>query len=176
MTSADSVSVEDVSLDSMSVDNASVDNASVDNVCEKLRTEGRRITPQRRAIVAVLLEDDSHLTADQVLTRVRRKLPDISPATVYNTLHQLSAMGFLQELDLGLGFGERRYQIAAGKHDHMVCLRCGRIEDVPRRGDVKPAVEEDHDFKIVDRRVIYLGYCPDCASNPEVQLIINKTE
>ncbi|MGD2147661.1 MAG: Fur family transcriptional regulator, partial [Anaerolineae bacterium] len=162
--------------DNVSADNVSVDNVSVDNVCEKLRTEGRRITPQRRAIVAVLLEDDSHLTADQVLTRVRRKLPDISPATVYNTLHQLSAMGFLQELDLGLGFGERRYQIAAGKHDHLVCLCCGRIEDVPRRGHVKPAIEQDHDFKIVDRRVIYLGYCPHCASNPEVQLIINRTE
>jgi len=163
------------SVDSVPVENA-VDNVSVDNVCEKLRTEGRRITPQRRAIVAVLLEDDSHLTADQVLTRVRGKLPDISPATVYNTLHQLSAMGFLQELDLGLGFGERRYQIAGGKHDHMICLCCGRIEDVPRRGDVKPAIEENHDFEIVDRRVIYLGYCPDCASNPEVQRIINETE
>ena len=149
---------------------------SVDNVCEKLRTEGRRITPQRRAIVAVLLGGDSHLTADQVLTRVRRELPDISPATVYNTLHELSAVGLLQELDLGLGLEERRYQITAGRHDHMVCLCCGRIEDVPRRGVLRPLLDEDHDFKIVDRRVIYLGYCPDCASDPEVRLIISNTE
>jgi Fur family ferric uptake transcriptional regulator len=149
---------------------------SVERVCEKLRTEGRRITPQRRAIVGVLLQDESHLTADQVLTRVRRELPSISPATVYNTLHELSEMGLLLELDLGLGLEGRRYQVATERHDHMVCLCCGRIEDVPRRGVLKPSVKEDHNFKIVDRRVIYLGYCPDCVSDPEVRLIITKTQ
>jgi Fe2+ or Zn2+ uptake regulation protein len=148
---------------------------SVDRVCEKLRTEGRRVTPQRRAIVQVLLQDESHLTADQVLTRVRRELPSISPATVYNTLHELSEMGLLLELDLGLGLEERRYQVARERHDHVVCLCCGRIEDVPRRRVLKPSVKEDHSFKIVDRRVIYLGYCPDCASDPEVRLTIAKT-
>jgi Fe2+ or Zn2+ uptake regulation protein len=149
---------------------------SVDRICEKLRTEGRRVTPQRRAIVRVLLEDDSHLSADQVLTRVRRELPDIAPATVYNTLHELSAMGFLQELDLGLGLDVRRYQIVTERHDHLICMCCGRIEDVPRRGILKPYVKEDHGFKIMDRRVIYMGYCPDCMSDPEVRLIISNTE
>jgi Fe2+ or Zn2+ uptake regulation protein len=120
--------------------------------------------------------DDSHLTAEQVLTQVRHELPDISPATVYNTLHELSAMGFLQELDLGLGLEVRRYQVATERHDHMVCLCCGRIEDVPRRGVLKPSVKEDHGFKIVDRRVIHMGYCPDCVSDPEVRLIIGNTE
>jgi Fur family ferric uptake transcriptional regulator len=126
--------------------------------------------------VRVLLMDDAHLTADQVLTRVRGELPSISPATVYNTLHELSAIGLLQELDLGLGLEERRYQVTTERHDHMVCLCCGCIEDVPRRGVLKPSLKEDHGFKIVDRRVIYLGYCPDCASDPEVQLVITNTQ
>lgn len=134
------------------------------------------MTPQRRAIVRVLLKHRSHLTADQVLTRVRRNLPSISPATVYNTLHELSEMGLLRELDLGLGLEERRYEVATERHDHLICLGCGRIEDVPRDGVLKPAIQEDHDFNIIDRRVIYLGYCPDCMSNPEVQLITIKSQ
>ena len=149
---------------------------SVERVCEKLRAEGRRVTPQRRAIVRVLLQGESHLTADQVLTEVRRELPDISAATVYNTLHELSEMGLLLELDLGLGLEERRYQVATERHDHVVCLCCGRIEDVPRRGVLRPSVKENHGFKIVDRRVIHLGYCPDCVSDPEIRLIITKTQ
>lgn len=144
---------------------------SVGGICAKLRTEGRRVTPQRRAIVRVLLNDNSHLTADQVLTRVRRELPGISPATVYNTLHELSVMGLVEELDLGLGLEERRYDIATERHDHVLCLSCGRIEDVPRRGLLKPSIRGDHDFRIVDRRVIYLGYCPDCASDSEERSI-----
>lgn len=142
---------------------------SVDKVCAQLRTEGRRITPQRRAIVRVLLEVDSHLTADQILRRVRRRLPSISPATVYNTLHELAEMGLVQELDLGLGLEERRYDIVTEKHDHMICLGCGRVEDVPRRSELYPLLNQDHGFSVVDRRVIYLGYCPDCASELEAQ-------
>lgn len=142
---------------------------SVSAVCAKLRTEGRRVTPQRRVIVQVLLEDGSHLTADQVLRRARCELPDISSATVYNTLHELTALGVLQELDLGLGLGERRYDVDTEEHDHLVCLRCGRVEDVPRRNGLRSSLGEDHDFDIVDRRVIYLGYCPDCASDAEVE-------
>lgn len=122
------------------------------------------MTPQRRAIVQVLLREGKHLTADQVLTHVRRQLPSISPATVYNTLHELSEMGVVRELDLGLGLEQRRYDVATEKHDHMVCMVCGRIEDVPRRDGLKSSLDEDHQFKIVDRRVTYMGFCPDCAS------------
>lgn len=140
---------------------------SVDKVCTRLRTEGRRVTPQRRVIVQVLLENGSHLTADQVLRRARRQLPDISPATVYNTLHELTELGMLQELDLGLGLEERRYDLATEDHDHLVCLRCGRVEDVPRRDGLKASLSYDYDFDVVDRRVIYLGFCPDCVSVAE---------
>jgi Fe2+ or Zn2+ uptake regulation protein len=142
---------------------------SVERVCEKLRTEGRRVTPQRRVIVQVLFEDGSHLTADQVLKRARRELPDLSPATVYNTLHELAALGLVQELDLGLGLEERRYDMATDEHDHVVCLRCGRIEDVPRRQGVGPDLRTVHGFKIIDRRVTYVGYCAKCASEIEAQ-------
>ena len=113
------------------------------------------------------MDDGSHLTADQVLRRARRELPDLSPATVYNTLHELTALGVLQELDLGLGLEQRRYDVATGEHDHLVCLRCGRVEDVPRRNGLEDSLGQDHDFQVIDRRVIYLGYCPACVSDPE---------
>lgn len=138
---------------------------SVNEICEQLRDQGRRVTPQRRAIIEVLLDSDAHPTAEQVLKRARRELPSISPATVYNTLHELVEMGFLLELDLGVGLAERRYEVADAEHDHLVCLECGRMENVPLCSEVLPLPEEHtHGFEIVDRRVTYLGYCPDCAS------------
>ena len=140
---------------------------SLEKICEKLRKEGRRVTPQRRAIVRVLLREDTHLTADQILVQVREQLPSISLATVYNTLHELVEIGLVQELDLGLGLEERRYDVAVEKHDHIVCMSCGRIEDVARRDGFKPRLDEDSDFEIVDRRVTYLGFCGECASRSE---------
>jgi len=136
----------------------------VDQICAQLRAQGRRVTPQRRAIIQALLEDaGSHPTAEQVFARVHQAMPDLSPATVYNTLHELEKMGALLELDLGLG--ERRYDITTADHAHLVCLGCGRVEDVPYDGEF-PVLPPEHarEFQVLDCRVIFRGYCPACAS------------
>lgn len=139
---------------------------SVDHLCAQLKARGRRVTPQRRAIIRVLLEDGAHPTAEQVLTRVRDRMPDLSPATVYNTLHELVEMGALQEVNLGLG--ERHYHFTTTNHAHLVCLQCGRIEDVPHDCDkLISAHELIHGFQIVDCSVVFRGYCSDCASSEE---------
>ncbi|MDY6874778.1 MAG: transcriptional repressor [Chloroflexota bacterium] len=121
------------------------------------------MTPQRRAIIQVLLEDGEHPTAEQIFTQVRRVMPDMSCATVYNTLHELAEINTLVELDLGLG--ERHYDVNTTDHAHLVCLGCGHIEDVPY--DCAALIlppESARGFRVVDRRVIFRGYCPACAS------------
>jgi Fe2+ or Zn2+ uptake regulation protein len=89
-------------------------------------------------------------------------MPDLSPATVYNTLRELVEMGMLLELDLGLG--ERHYDAVTADHAHLVCLGCGRVEDVPCDLD-KLALLPEHTrgFQVTDQRVIFRGYCPTCA-------------
>ena len=136
---------------------------SVDHLCTQLRAQGRRVTPQRRAIIRVLLEDSAHPTAEQVFTRVRGIMPDLSHATVYNTLHELVEMGALLELDLGLG--ERRYDLNTADHAHLVCLGCGHVEDVPYDSEMLTlSPEHSHGFQVVDCNAVFRGYCPACAS------------
>lgn len=135
---------------------------TVDQICEQIRACGRRVTPQRRAIIQALLADRSHPTAEQIFTRVRNVMPDISPATVYNTLHELAAVGLLLELDVGLG--ERRYDVTTTSHAHLVCLGCGRIEDVLCNYETFTLPSrESHGFQIVGCTVVFRGYCPDCT-------------
>ncbi len=136
---------------------------SVDQVCEQIRASGRRVTPQRRAIIQALLDDRSHPTAEQIHTHVRGVMPDISPATVYNTLHELVEIGLLLELDVGLG--ERRYDVTTTGHAHLVCMGCGCIEDVSYNCETLTlSPHESHGFQVVGCDVIFRGYCPDCAS------------
>jgi Fur family peroxide stress response transcriptional regulator len=124
------------------------------------------VTPQRRAIIQVLLEDCAHPTAEQIFTCVRGVMPDISQATVYNTLHELVEIGVLQGLDLGMK--ERHYGVDTTDHAHLVCLGCGRIEDVPYDCEALTLPPEcTHGFRVVDRRVIFRGYCPACAFSKE---------
>lgn len=135
---------------------------SVDHLCAQLRAHGRRVTPQRRAIIQVLLENCTHPAAEQIFTRVRGVMSDISQATVYNTLRELVEIGALKGLDLGLK--ERRYDVIVTDHAHLVCLGCGRVEDVTCDWEtLLPLPEHAHGFQVVDCNVIFRGYCPACA-------------
>jgi Fe2+ or Zn2+ uptake regulation protein len=140
--------------------------SSVDRLCEQLKAQGRRLTPQRRAIIQALFDDDSHPTAEQIFTHVRQDMPDISRATVYNTLHELVEMSMLRELDLGLG--ERHYDFNVDNHAHLICLGCGRVEDVPYEKEaITLPTEHNYGFHVLDCNVIFRGYCPDCASRED---------
>jgi len=126
----------------------------------KFRQHGYKMTPQRRAIIEVLTGDTSHPTAEQIYESVKEQMPDISLATVYNTLHELAEMRELSELNVGPG--GRHYEISRRDHAHWVCLVCGRIEDVP--GDfeqVRSLFQCPQGFRPVRYAVTIYGYCAD---------------
>jgi Fe2+ or Zn2+ uptake regulation protein len=138
----------------------------LEELIQTFRQHGYKMTPQRRAILEVLTEDTSHPTAEQIHETVRERMPDISLATVYNTLHELAEMQELSELNLG--HGVRHYEISQGDHAHRVCLVCGRIEDVS--GDfekLKSMFQCCDDFRPVRYAVTIYGYCTDYDSSGE---------
>jgi Fur family peroxide stress response transcriptional regulator len=135
---------------------------SLDVICAQFKAQGHRLTPQRRAIIQVLLDERTHPTAEQIFGRVQDTMPDMAQATVYNTLRELVKMNAVVELELGLG--ERHYDVDVSDHAHLLCLGCGRIEDTPYdSAALAVSPEATHGFEIVDRRVIFRGYCPACA-------------
>jgi Fur family peroxide stress response transcriptional regulator len=135
---------------------------------QRFKQHGYKMTPQRRAILEALTEDTSHPTAEQIHETVRKRMPDISLATVYNTLRELAEMQELCELDLG--HGVRHYEISQEEHAHQVCLMCGRIEDIP--GDfekVKSLFVCGEGFHPVRYTVTIYGYCADYVSSPDTK-------
>ena len=135
----------------------------LEELVQKFKQHGYKMTPQRRAILEVLTENTPHPTAEQIHGLVKERMPDISLATVYNTLRELAEMEELYGLDLG--HRERHYEISRGEHAHRVCLRCGRIEDV--LGDfekVKALFQCGEGFRPVRYAVTIYGYCADVSS------------
>jgi Fur family ferric uptake transcriptional regulator len=131
---------------------------------DRLRARGWRLTPQRRVIAEVMGGDHVHLTADEVLTRARERLPEISLATVYNTLNELVSMGEVQPVDAG--GGPTRYDPnTEDDHHHLVCLNCGELRDVHPEGLDALALPRSQLFgyRIVNREVLFHGYCRDCG-------------
>ena len=75
----------------------------MDILKEKLKDTGFKITPQRRAIIEILLKNDSkHLSSEEIYDLVRVNCPEIGLATVYRTMQLLDEVGAISKLNLGL--------------------------------------------------------------------------
>ncbi|MFJ5611347.1 Fur family transcriptional regulator [Streptomyces sp. NPDC093221] len=134
------------------------------DLLERLRGRGWRMTSQRRVVAEVLDGDHVHLTADEVHARAAGRLPEISRATVYNTLGEMVALGEVIEVSTD-GRAKRYDPNAHHAHQHLVCSRCGTIRDVHPTGaplaDLPP--EERFGFTVSAFEVTYRGVCPSCA-------------
>ena len=131
---------------------------------EQFRQNGLRITPQRRVILELLANDDSHPTAEQVYQRILSVMPDVSRTTVYNTFRELSDLGELTPVH-DLSEGGQRYDTNDEEHHHLYCVRCHTLIDIDH--DFKGlslAPEERSSYRILSRQVTFSGVCPDCQA------------
>ena len=112
----------------------------------------------------VLAGDHVHFTAEDVHERARVAVPEISLATVYNTLGELVAMG--EVLEVRAARGPVRYDPNVHTaHHHLVCTGCGKLLDVSPAGvdSVHLSGDEAHGFVIDDVDVTFRGRCPACV-------------
>lgn len=121
-----------------------------------------RMTRQRQVILEELRKVTSHPTADQVYSMVRRRLPRVSLGTVYRNLEVLSESGVIRKLELG--GAPRRFDGKATDHNHVRCLRCGRLEDIEAEPAtaVEEALRAASDYEILGYRLEFFGLCPRC--------------
>ena len=81
---------------------------------ENLKQKGYKLTPQRRSIVDIIIENEGkHLTAEEIYDKVKRDCPEIGLATVYRTILLLEELGVISRLDLNDGCS--RYEIVHSK-------------------------------------------------------------
>ena len=122
----------------------------------------RRETVQRRAILEALRATKTHPTAEELLKRVRRKVPSVSLATIYRNLRRLAEEGLIQELCYGPH--KSRFDGNPELHYHFSCVNCGRVFDVPmsvkRRLDAEASKVTG--FKVLGHRLEFYGICDKC--------------
>ncbi|WP_030264553.1 Fur family transcriptional regulator [Streptomyces sp. NRRL B-24484] len=134
------------------------------DLLERLRNRGWRLTAQRRVVAQVLDGDHIHYTADEIHARAVEMLPEISRATVYNTLGELVSLGEVIEVSTD-GRAKRYDPNAHHAHQHLVCQSCGTIRDVHPTGDPLASLPdaERYGFTLSGVEVTFRGLCPGCA-------------
>ncbi|HEB83470.1 MAG TPA: transcriptional repressor, partial [Bacteroidetes bacterium] len=113
-------------------------------------------------ILAVMHEKKTHPTAEEVFTEVRRRLPNISLATVYRNLDLLVEENRIRRLESGNG--PRRYDGDLSHHYHIRCVRCGAVEDVSvdRIPDLVSQVRRTGGYHILGMKLEFTGLCEMC--------------
>lgn len=136
---------------------------------ETISHSGHRLTPQRREVYNVLLEDRDHPTATEVFLRAKKRVPTISLATVYNCLETLVECGLAKQVNV-----EReatRYCPNLSEHGHFVCDSCGIVSDIPvaKGGALTQFLKVPTGFSVNHFEITLRGTCPACKKTTHIK-------
>jgi Fe2+ or Zn2+ uptake regulation protein len=131
-----------------------------------LKNNSLRMTNQRRVILQQLEAPNVHLTADDIYSRVREIIPNVSLGTVYRNLEILTRAGLLRKLHMA--GNQKHYDGGLHRHYHVRCAECGRVSDVSAEpfGDINSAADAEG-FDIHDHELEFTGVCHLCRGRQE---------
>ena len=99
------------------------------DILRKLKQHDIMPTSQRVEVASILLARPQHLSADQIIERLREENSSVSKATVYNTLNLFEKRGLIKEC---LVDPERRfYDSTTQPHHHFYNADTGELSDIP---------------------------------------------
>ena len=126
---------------------------------ERLKAVGLRPTRQRLALAKLLFgPGNRHVSAERLHGEAVEAQVRVSLATVYNTLHQFTAVGLLREVVVEPG--RSYFDTNVQDHHHFYFQDTGRIEDIP-----------GHDLRVLD-----LPQAPAGTRVARVDIIVRVAE
>jgi Fur family peroxide stress response transcriptional regulator len=134
----------------------------MDGFARVCKAGGLRVTHQRTEVFKALLKHPDHPTTEDVFNRVRKHLKTISLDTVYRTMAIFEKYGLIRRIhhiD-----NATRFDINIAHHHHLVCTRCGKIEDFnwPEFDRMKPPRSISHWARVEEKQVVIDGLCSNC--------------
>ena len=130
----------------------------------ELKKAGLKVTGPRVKILHILKTSGSrHLSAEDIYKILLETNDDIGLATVYRVLTQFETAGLV--IRHHFEGGGAVFELDAGvHHDHLVCIKCGKVEEF-----LDPIIEERQleiaktmKFKITDHSLYIYGICEEC--------------
>lgn len=131
---------------------------------EQLKQAGLKVTTPRLKVLQVLQQSGNHhVSAEDVYKMLLEQGDDVGLATVYRILIQFESVGLV--LRHNFEGGHFVYELSQGEHhDHLVCLRCGFVEEfldevIELR---QKAIAEKAHFMMTAHSLNIYGTCARC--------------
>lgn len=127
---------------------------------------GLRRTGQRDKVLDVFLATEKHVTVQELYDLVRRKHKGIGYATVARTVKLICESGLCRQADFGDGALRYEHKYDHEHHDHLICVKCGRFEEIysPKLEKLQRELVSKYDYIQQSHKLDIFGLCPKCAS------------
>lgn len=130
-----------------------------------LKKAGLKVTLPRLKILSILENaKDRHISAEEVYKKLLDSGDDVGLATVYRVLTQFETAGLVIRHHFDTG-GHAVFELDAGHHhDHLVCVKCGKVEEFVDKviEERQIAIAKQFKFNITEHCLYLYGTCQNC--------------
>lgn len=129
-----------------------------------LRDNGLKMTRPRRAVLERIFGSHQHFTAEELVEEFRKQGKPVSRATVYRILTLLKKSATVEEHDFQHGSHIFENVFGLHHHDHMYCVRCGKIIEfeVEEIEKLQEKVCRKARFTQISHSHKVFGFCESC--------------
>jgi len=132
-----------------------------------IKSLGLNNSIQREYVLKVLFDSEEHLSADEILFKVREEHKvSIGITTVYKMLNFLEEIKVLSSISLE-GSNVKVYELSfSTHHDHLVCLKCGKIVEFmhAKIEAFQDDIAKENGFTLESHSMILYGTCSKCKN------------
>jgi len=137
------------------------------NFKKLLKSNTLKYTKQRELILEIIYNNDGHFTPEDIYNLIKESYPDVrlGIATVYRTLTLLEDANIVSSISFGTQ--GKKYEFGLkDHHDHLVCLKCGSIEEfidetIERQQE---KIAQKFNFKMTNHIMKITGTCSACQA------------
>lgn len=126
------------------------------------------ITPNKQYVKLLeylLKNDEKHPSVDDIYLGLSSEFPELSRSRVYTILDLLSRAGVVRRIQVGKD--QLYYDGITTPHAHLICKKCGGIENVDIKKDLISFADVSEDIQIDSVKVLFSGLCAECVSDIE---------
>ena len=141
---------------------------SYDKCLEKLKNNNLKITPRRKAIIDLMINNNSLFSAIDIYNKLKRKFKKLGLPSIYRNLEELRNIGLITKIQKeGPVMYYTLCNIPRDKHHHhFICLSCSSVEPifVCQIDDILPKIEKNLQCKVNSHSLQIEGFCRKCVN------------
>jgi len=132
---------------------------ALDLFTRHLKENNLKMTRERRLILKEIIQANSHLDAEELLLRLRKRGEKVSRATIYRTFDLLTKADLIARSDFGHNHYHYEKNIGKEPHDHMICQETETVIEFSdkRLDDLLTEICKEHNFEMAHRELQIFG-------------------